>query len=352
MAWIRWRETKRGRAAFIQDRDENGRVIPIERLGVVEPHIAELILQEVKARRGGGVPAPVTTHAGEALERFLEHLSLGRAPRTVEHYQQRLAPMFDRWKSVPMRTWSTTLFERYVKDMRKPREITWTTPRGKQARRKVPAWGPRRIQMAVQAAKRFIAWAQTHAVVCPDFVGDFKGPTLHQAEPPHLTQPQLSALLETVKGTRLEVPVALAALAGLRYGELMGARAQDLDWDTEEILVKGTKTHRDRRVPLSPELQEILRRHPSAARLVRMPDHHSNTLRELKRYCRKAEVPEVSWHPLRHTFGTLLAASGSDVPTIGRLMGHRPGSPITLRYLHTDPERMRAAVGRLLQASG
>ena len=72
-----------------------------------------------------------------------------------------------------------------------------------------------------------------------------------------------------------------------------------------------------------------------------------NNLRALKNLCRKAGVPERSWHPLRHTYGSMLAAKGVDYRTIGVLMGHAPGSTVTLRYLHTDAERLRAAVEKL-----
>jgi len=46
---------------------------------------------------------------------------------------------------------------------------------------------------------------------------------------------------------------------------------------------------------------------------------------------------------MRHTAATLLAVAGVDVATIGRILGHRPGSPITLRYLHTDEDRLHSA---------
>jgi integrase len=57
----------------------------------------------------------------------------------------------------------------------------------------------------------------------------------------------------------------------------------------------------------------------------------------------RAEVPHSGWHQLRHTAATLLAAAGTDVATIGRILGHRPGSVVTLRYLHTDDDRLRQA---------
>ncbi len=84
-------------------------------------------------------------------------------------------------------------------------------------------------------------------------------------------------------------------------------------------------------------------------RTVPMGDHgnHSNRRRSLHLLCDKAGVPHVSWHPLRHTFGTLLAERGVDLPTIQRLMGHASGATTTI-YLHTDPVRMARAVSRII----
>jgi integrase len=64
----------------------------------------------------------------------------------------------------------------------------------------------------------------------------------------------------------------------------------------------------------------------------------------------RAEVPRSGWHQLRHSAATLLAVAGIDVATIGRMLGHRPGSPITLRYLHTDDGRLREAADAVASA--
>ena len=64
----------------------------------------------------------------------------------------------------------------------------------------------------------------------------------------------------------------------------------------------------------------------------------------------RAEVPRSGWHQLRHTAATLLAAEGADVATIGRMLGHRPGSVVTLRYLHTDDRRLKQAADAVAAA--
>jgi site-specific recombinase XerD len=54
----------------------------------------------------------------------------------------------------------------------------------------------------------------------------------------------------------------------------------------------------------------------------------------------------VSWHSLRHSFGSRLGAAGTDGETLRSLMGHAD-LRTTQRYLHAEEERKRAAVEAL-----
>ena len=48
---------------------------------------------------------------------------------------------------------------------------------------------------------------------------------------------RITMLLEATKGTRLEVPVVVAALTGVRRGELLALRRQDVDFDRKRLVV-------------------------------------------------------------------------------------------------------------------
>ncbi len=48
----------------------------------------------------------------------------------------------------------------------------------------------------------------------------------------------------------LELVIALAYYAGMRRGEIGHARWEEIDWLKSEILVHGTKSHKDRAIPL------------------------------------------------------------------------------------------------------
>jgi integrase len=65
--------------------------------------------------------------------------------------------------------------------------------------------------------------------------------------------------------------------------------------------------------------------------------------RRYKRAQAAAGLRPLRWHDLRHTYGSLLAASGVDLVTIQAVMGHS-ALATTGRYLHARPASDQAAV--------
>lgn len=221
------------------------------------------------ARRKDGALKSAT----DALDANLDEKRLGARPATIEMCKARLEPLFTAWTDVPMRQWTRALFVRYVAD---PTD-----------------WGPRSIQMFVGECRRFIRWAakEGSGVACPDFVGEFRCPSLQQEEPKHLEPAQVGLLLAQVRGTTWEPPVALAALAGLRRVEFYGLQTADIDWDHPVMLVRATKTHRDTRMEISSPLMEILKRHRVVAGPVaRLGPHVRGAYRGLRRCCRRVHL--------------------------------------------------------------
>jgi integrase len=179
-----------------------------------------------------------------------------------------------------------------------------------------------------------------------------------------LTQDELLALI--VRGIpaddwgRVERPLYLmAAMSGLRQGELLGLRWLDLDPSARKVRVrrawvrgefKAPKSRRGvRGVPLADDLLESLRvlaehseyvadddlvfAHPHSGR----PLDRSKVLKRFKAACRRADVRVVRFHDLRHTFGTRVAASGDvSLRTLQEWMGHRDAHT-TLIYADYQP---------------
>jgi integrase len=147
-----------------------------------------------------------------------------------------------------------------------------------------------------------------------------------------------------------------AAYTGLRQGELLELRGRDVDLAASilraerKVLggeVSETKGRAVRSVPLAPQVAQVL-----AARMLRHdvgPDdlifasptggHFSRwTLgTRFDQAVAAAGVPRVTFHMLRHTFGTLAARAGVDVRTLQAWLGHTELAT-TQVYLHYAPQ--------------
>ncbi len=165
----------------------------------------------------------------------------------------------------------------------------------------------------------------------------------------------------------LERPLWLmAAMTGMRQGELLGLRWRDLDWLAQKVRVrqayvrgefKSPKSRRGvRGVPMADRLAGDLERlyqssafqddddlvfgNPHTGR----PLDRSKVRKRFQAACRRAGVRVVRFHDLRHTFGTRMAASGEvSMRTLQEWLGHRDVKT-TLIYADYQPNEHEAAV--------
>jgi len=136
-----------------------------------------------------------------------------------------------------------------------------------------------------------------------------------------------------------------ASMTGLRQGELIALRWQDIDWNAQRIRVRrshvlgefGTPKSRrsTRSVPMSTRVGGELDRWQQATRydadnaLVFAEPATGEPLRRgalMRRYRRALKVamlePTHRFHDLRHTFGTAMAGAGVPMRTLQEWMGH------------------------------
>jgi integrase len=181
-----------------------------------------------------------------------------------------------------------------------------------------------------------------------------------------LSPEQLQLLLETLPEPSSSL-VWLLVLTGLRIGELLALRWQDVDLSAGVLRVRRTlyeghfdepKTRSSNRiVPLGPTGIAILTsRKPEATDTEALVfgsqkgttlcrRHVSN--RQLAPICKALGLPRISWHCLRHCNATLLDSVGTPLGTVQALLGH--SSPEITReiYLHSLPADARDAVERV-----
>jgi integrase len=168
---------------------------------------------------------------------------------------------------------------------------------------------------------------------------------------------------------------ALLARTGLRIGELLALRWQDIDLQQGLLSVNQTvyeghfdepKSRRSkRRIPLGPKCVEILaalkRTEATPLTLVfsarnGSPLSRRNLLnRQLKPAAMALKLTGVNWHWFRHAHATLLDSTGAPIGTTQALLGHSSSKITRGTYIHSVPADARQAVecvDRLFETSG
>jgi integrase len=157
--------------------------------------------------------------------------------------------------------------------------------------------------------------------------------------------------------------VALAALAGLRMGEVRALEVRDVDFDGRRILVRRAlseeqsltpKSGHERQVPLGAALEgrlrEAVRDKLPRARVVvdesGQTPKRQQVLHQLKRFQQRNGLKERSFHSLRHFFISQMMRGGAGAEAVRVLAGHSK-LEMTQRYAHAESADLRAAIDKL-----
>jgi integrase len=194
-----------------------------------------------------------------------------------------------------------------------------------------------------------------------------------------LTPEQARVLLAAVRGDPLEALYRVALSLGLRRGEVLALRWEDIDVDRRELHVTGSvrrvsgklrrrlpKTNSSiRTLPVPALLLEVLRQHRIQQDNQRTNEHWQehglvfsssvgtlmepgNLHRRFKIVLKRAGLPAtIQFHDLRHSCATLLLAQGVPLVIVRDTLGHTQISTTADIYGHVLPETHRDAVDSL-----
>ncbi len=201
-------------------------------------------------------------------------------------------------------------------------------------------------------------------------------PRQHHQEMDFLKPDEIRVLLDAAPEPE-QTLFAVLAYSGLRLGEALSLRWKDIDFGMGAIRVEraytyhggisNPKTKSSRRaVTLLPILAEILEakcgkpddflysksRNPTA----RKPVDPANARKVFERSLEAAGLKHVTMHSLRHTFATVLLASGASIKALQRALGHASASMTLNTYSHfieesmTEPARRASALFQGIQS--
>jgi site-specific recombinase XerD len=180
--------------------------------------------------------------------------------------------------------------------------------------------------------------------------------------PTVLSQQEVTQLIEAAPNRMYRTLLILLYATGMRRTEASRVKVSDIDSQRMIIHIRQGKGLRDRDVPLTPKLLEVLRDYWrwKKPRVYLFPsklgDHEVEqpiSDKTVWNACRAAATragiqKKLSPHTLRHCFATHLLEAGADLRTIQLLMGHERLEHTTL-YLHLSQRHLHAAINPLDQ---
>ena len=164
--------------------------------------------------------------------------------------------------------------------------------------------------------------------------------------PSVLSLEDVESLLNSLENIKHKTMLALIYSVGLRRSELLNMTVKDLDSKRMMITIRGGKGNKDRVVPFSATILELLReyykKHTPKTYLFegQTGDRYSETsLQEIFHQAKsKAKINKnATLHTLRHSYATHLLEGGTNLRYIQEILGHK--SPKTTQiYTHVSNE--------------
>jgi len=210
-------------------------------------------------------------------------------------------------------------------------------------------------------------------------------PGIERRDAKYLSVIDAAKLLNAAEGMRYHVALVLIATTGLRRGEALALRWENLDLAAGTLRVAATigrvgkslvtstpKTERSRRsVPLPPSVVEMLRHHRSQQAEERLRAANvweenglvfctetgravepRNLLREIEVAASRAGIQGVGVHSLRHAAATAWLENGTHIRAVADLLGHSSVSITGDIYAATSDDTARKAVDGLSASLG
>ncbi len=193
-----------------------------------------------------------------------------------------------------------------------------------------------------------------------------------------LSPSQVKVFLKAIRGDRLETMFVMAVTTGMRQGELLALKWEDLDLDEGIVRVRRTlsldgrkiifsppKTAKGRRsVGLTGPSVECLRKHRALQNREKAswtgdlglvfpntdgaPRSSRGYLTEILRSILKENgLPSIRFHDLRHTCATLLLSKNVHPKLVQEMLGHATISITLDTYSHFLPSMMRGAISAM-----
>lgn len=174
----------------------------------------------------------------------------------------------------------------------------------------------------------------------------------------YLSKEERQRLLGECKNSRninLFPIVSIALITGMRFGEIVNLRWENLNFERGIITLLETKNGEIRYVPLTKEAEIIFKDCNSLGTAVQslvFPPSKNTRVKKVisireafEAALKRAEIEDFRFHDLRHTAASYMAMSGATQGELMAILGHR--TPVmTKRYSHYSQDHLKVMMER------
>jgi integrase len=167
----------------------------------------------------------------------------------------------------------------------------------------------------------------------------------------YLTVQESERLVQACISPRVRGVVQIALHTGMRMGEILSLRWQDINFSVGLILIPDSKNGHPRHIPMDGAVVDLLTNYPhhpgSDLVFANVDGGKFKGIRGgFKNACKRAGLVDLRGHDMRHTFASQWVMAGGDLYLLKEILGHR-SIVMTQRYSHLSPQFTRSAVNLL-----
>ena len=205
------------------------------------------------------------------------------------------------------------------------------------------------VNFEISKVKAFTSWCEKIGYVAADPLKHVSRVKEEPRDVRVLSADEEEALL-TCSPPRTRFFIEIALNTGMRHREILNLKWSDIDFKNRILSVKKSKTGDNRDIPINSRLYAVLSetQERRVGDWVISRDGKKMVTAEVgfNSAVRRAGIPHIRIHDLRHTFITNLLHAKVDARTIMEFSGHKTYSMFT-KYSHPQSDHKKQAIERL-----
>lgn len=194
-------------------------------------------------------------------------------------------------------------------------------------------------------------------------------PKIQKKEMKYFTMEQARKFLDVLQGNKLEALFWIATLMGLRRGEILNLKWNDINFDTRRMFIRESKTRAGvRTLPIPDSVVLLLKEHRVNQMKMKLragerwQEHDlvftsklgtQVSLSVLRHHFFKAlddaGLPKIRFHDLRHTAATIMLKNGASMKEVQIALGHDDFSVTSNTYAHVADEDVANMFARVAE---